>query len=66
MLIDTHVHLNSHQFEENVDEVIKRALENDVKIMIVVGFDHKTNKQNAQEAEHFVGPLAFLRYVSPL
>jgi len=53
MLIDTHVHLNSHQFEENVDEVIKRALENDVKIMIVVGFDHKTNKRAIELADEY-------------
>lgn len=43
MLIDTHVHLNAHQFDENVEEVIKRAKENGVEKMIVVGFDHKTN-----------------------
>lgn len=53
MLIDTHVHLNSHQFDEDVDEVIKRALANDVKIMIVVGFDHKTNTRAIELAEQY-------------
>jgi TatD DNase family protein len=53
MLIDTHVHLNSHQFNNDVDEVIKRALANDVKIMIVVGFDHKTNQRAIELAEQY-------------
>lgn len=53
MLIDTHVHLNSHQFKDDVDEVIKRALANDVKTMIVVGFDHKTNQRAIELAEQY-------------
>lgn len=53
MLIDTHVHLNAHQFKDNVDEVIKRALENDVKRMIVVGFDWPTNKRAIELAETY-------------
>jgi TatD DNase family protein len=42
MLIDTHVHLNADQFEEDVDEVIERARESGVQEMVVVGFDTKT------------------------
>jgi len=53
MLIDTHVHLNAHQFKDNVEEVIKRALENDVKKMIVVGFDDQTNKKAIELAERY-------------
>lgn len=53
MLIDTHVHLNSHQFFGHEEEVIHRALENDVKIMIVVGFDHATNKRAIELAEQY-------------
>jgi len=53
MLIDTHVHLNSHQFNDTVDEVINRALANDVKKMIVVGFDHQTNKRAIELAEQY-------------
>jgi len=45
MLVDTHVHLNSHKFKYNLDEIIKRALENDVKTMIVVGYDKETNQK---------------------
>lgn len=42
MLIDTHVHLNAEQYEEDLDEVINRALESGVEKMVVVGFDRKT------------------------
>ncbi|QMS85382.1 TatD family hydrolase [Candidatus Xianfuyuplasma coldseepsis] len=45
MLIDTHVHLNSKQFVNTVNDVIERAVKNDVKIMIVVGYDIPTNKK---------------------
>ncbi len=42
MFIDTHVHLNADQYEEDVDEVIARALAAGVTKMVVVGFDRKT------------------------
>ncbi len=53
MLIDTHCHLNSHKFKDNVEEVINRALNNDVKMMIVVGYDHETNHRAIQLAEQY-------------
>lgn len=42
MYIDTHVHLNADQYENDVDEVISRALEAGVEKMVVIGFDRKT------------------------
>lgn len=42
MFIDTHVHLNAEQYEEDLQEVIDRALQAKVETMIVVGFDRKT------------------------
>ncbi len=53
MLVDTHVHLNSHKFDDNLKEVIKRALDNDVKTMIVVGFDKETNAKAIKLAEEY-------------
>lgn len=38
MHFDTHVHLNSEQYE-NVEEIIKNALDNKVNKMVVVGYD---------------------------
>lgn len=56
MLIDTHCHLNTSKFKDNLEEVIQRALNNDVKVMIVVGFDHETNRIAIELAEryHFI------------
>jgi TatD DNase family protein len=45
MLVDTHVHLNDIQFKEDLEETIQRAHDNDVKRMIVVGYDVQTNKK---------------------
>ncbi|WP_102693393.1 TatD family hydrolase [Rummeliibacillus pycnus] len=42
MFIDTHVHLNAEQYEDDLSEVINRALAADVKEMVVVGFDQQT------------------------
>ena len=42
MLIDTHVHLNADQYDEDLQEVIDRALEEDIDRMFVVGFDTNT------------------------
>ncbi len=53
MLIDTHCHLNSTKFKDNLIDVIDRAINNDVKIMIVVGFDKKTNARAIELAEQY-------------
>lgn len=42
MYIDTHVHLNADQYDEDLQEVINRALEAKISKMIVIGFDRKT------------------------
>ena len=39
MYFDTHCHLNSEQLYENRDEFIKHALDNQVEMMVVVGYD---------------------------
>lgn len=42
MLIDTHVHLNADQYDEDLESVIDRAREAGIGKMVVVGFDRKT------------------------
>ncbi|MGX9132846.1 TatD family hydrolase [Rummeliibacillus sp. JY-2-4R] len=42
MFIDTHVHLNAEQYEDDLQEVIDRALAAKVNKMVVVGFDKPT------------------------
>ncbi len=53
MLVDTHVHLNSDKYVNNLPEVIQRALDNSVETMIVVGFDQETNKLAIELAEKY-------------
>lgn len=49
--IDTHVHLNADQYEEDIEEVILRAREKGVQKMVVIGFDTKTIKRAIAIAE---------------
>lgn len=42
MLFDTHAHLNVSQFNEDIEDVIKRAKEHGVSQIAVVGFNHPT------------------------
>lgn len=51
MLIDTHAHLNSEKYLENVEEVIERARRACVKKIVVVGFDRETNAKAIMLAE---------------
>lgn len=53
MLIDTHVHLNAEQYEEDVEEVIERAREAGVGKMIVVGFDTETIERAMELVERY-------------
>jgi len=45
MLFDTHSHINTDVFEEELEEVIKRAHKEGVLHMMVIGFDHETNER---------------------
>lgn len=45
MLFDTHVHLNAEQYQDDLEEVIDRALAAGVNTMVVVGFDRPTIKK---------------------
>jgi TatD DNase family protein len=58
VLFDTHVHLNADQFEEDVEQVIKRAKEVGVDKMVVVGFDRKTIEKAMKLVETFEGLYA--------
>lgn len=53
MLFDTHVHLNSEKYNIDLDRVIERALEADVKLMAVVGFDEPSNARAIALAEQY-------------
>jgi len=53
MFIDTHVHLNADQYDEDLQEVIDRALQANVNQMVVVGFDRKTIERAMKLAEEY-------------
>jgi len=53
MYIDTHVHLNAEQYEEDVKEVIQRAIDAKVNTMVVVGFDRPTIEKAMELAEQY-------------
>ena len=53
MLIDTHVHLNDEQYDEDLSEVISRAREAGVDRMFVVGFDTKTIERTMELIDEY-------------
>lgn len=53
MLFDTHVHLNAEQFNDDLQEVIDRAIAEGVTNMVVVGFDELTIKKAIELAEEY-------------
>lgn len=53
MLMDTHVHLNAEQYDNDLTEVIQRALDANVQKMIVVGFDRKTITRAMELVEEY-------------
>ncbi len=53
MYIDTHVHLNAEQYNDDLEEVIERALAAGVKRMVVIGFDRKTIKRAISLSEQY-------------
>ncbi len=53
MLIDTHAHLSSKQFNKDRDETIKRAFDNGVKKIINVGVNFEDSKKSIELAEKY-------------
>ncbi len=52
MLTDTHSHLNFNAYKDDVDEVVKRSLENNIW-MINVGSQYETSKRAVEIAENY-------------
>ena len=53
MLFDTHVHLNSHLYKEDLEEVIQRGIEAGVTRLAVIGFDEPSNARAIQLSEAY-------------
>jgi TatD DNase family protein len=58
MFIDTHCHLNFHQFDEDRDAVMQRAWEAGVEIIINPAVDLATSRQAIELAERYPGVYA--------
>jgi len=52
MTIDTHAHLNFNAYKDDVDEVVKKTLENDIW-MVNVGSQYSTSKRAVEIAERY-------------
>lgn len=53
MLIDTHVHLNADQYDEDLEDVIERARNAGIEKMVVVGFDKDTIERTMKLIETY-------------
>ena len=53
MIVDTHTHLDNVKFKDDVDEVIKRAVEHGVKKFIIPAADPKDLKRAIELAEKY-------------
>lgn len=53
MLFDTHAHLNDARFDEDRAQVIQRAKDNGVSLIVNVGYNHETITETIQLAETY-------------
>lgn len=60
MLFDTHTHINVDKFKGEEQEIINRAIEQDVKRMAVVGFDTPTIQKTFELTESNQGIYAII------
>jgi TatD DNase family protein len=58
MLFDTHSHINADAFNEDLEEVVNRALEEGVHYMMVIGFDKETNQRAIEIASKYANVYA--------
>jgi len=53
MLFDTHTHLNDQAFQEDREEVLQRALDEGVSLLVNVGYNRTTIPQTLELAEKY-------------
>lgn len=53
MIIDTHIHLYDDKYKENIDLIIKEALEDEVSKLLVVGIDYETSLEAIRLAKTY-------------
>lgn len=53
MIVDTHIHLYDERYQEILFEVIEEAFANEVRKMIIVGYDKKSSIEAVKMAQEF-------------
>jgi TatD DNase family protein len=53
MIIDTHAHLNTDEFKDDLEQVLSRANERDVKFILVIGMDEASNLLAIEQAAKY-------------
>ncbi len=53
MLFDTHTHLNDFQFDEDREQVIQRALDAGISLILNIGYNRKTIPSSIELAENY-------------
>ncbi len=53
MIIDTHIHLYDPKYREDLEEIIRKAQENGVVKMVVVGFDEESSRAAIELSRRF-------------
>jgi len=61
-LFDTHSHLNSPKFENEIDDLIRRARENGVANIVIPGYDYDSNLRSLAVTERHPGIYAAVGY----
>lgn len=59
-MIDTHIHLNDEAYINNLDEIIKNAINVGVNKMIVIGCDYETSKKAIEIAKKYENIYAMI------
>jgi len=53
MIIDTHIHLYDPKYREDLKEIIRKAQENGIVKMVVVGFDEESSRAAIELSQRF-------------
>ncbi len=53
MIFDTHIHLNSEEYDNNLDELINNARNKGVEFFLCIGFDIESSKKAISIAEKY-------------
>lgn len=59
MLVDTHAHLYWEDYQNDLDQVLKRCFDNQIGLIINIGTDLQTSTQALQQAQKITSPTIY-------